>query len=69
MKFQPALLEEITESHIAHDIKFCDNIREAHKIRKANIKVTQMLWIKKQAVIDSSYILFNPSALIMIFLN
>jgi hypothetical protein len=72
MKFFPSTIDncdEIYASKISHDIRFLESIPEARKLRKNNMEITQMLWIKKQTVIDSSYMVYNPLALIVLILN
>lgn len=60
--------EEIKESYLDSNISFLPygikNIPELSKTRREYIKITDMLWLNKRAVIASW-----GEALIMIFLN
>lgn len=65
--------EEIKESYLDSDISFLPHsikdLKQLLKIRRANLEITQMIWLKKRAVIASWGELYNPKSLIMIFLN
>ena len=68
----PANIEELQWSLIAPKTRFtCGELssKEIFKTRKANINITQMAWITKQPVIDFANNVYNPKALILLFLN
>jgi len=61
----------IKHSKIASNVNFTSNIisiREILKIRKENKNSTQIIWITKRPVI-TEFEVYNPKAIIMIFLN
>ena len=67
-----ANVENIKSSIVNHKVDFnCGGfgIKEVMKFRRANMSITNMLWITKSPVIDCGYTLYNPKALIMIILN
>jgi len=65
-------VEEITWSLIEHNVRFINDptsMRDIFLFRKNNMKITQMIWITKQPIIDNFLNLYNPKALIIIVLN
>ncbi len=64
-------IQGMQPSIISHKTKFTCGEMEMRKIievRKANLSITSMIWITKQAVVSDGF-LYNPKALIMIWLN
>lgn len=71
-RITPANIEELKWSLIAPKTRFTCGVlstREIFETRKENMQITQMIWITKQPVIDFANNLYNPKALIMLFLN
>lgn len=69
---EKANIEELKWSLIAPDVCFTSakmTMQEIIDFRRNNLKITQMIWITKQPVLDCSYNLYNPKALIMLILN
>lgn len=67
-----ANIEEIKWSVIDHDVKFTSSyipILDMYQVRKDHKKHTEMIWITKKPIIDKYNNLFNPRAVIMLFLN
>lgn len=65
---EPAYIEELKWSIISCNVKF-HNLIDILPTRKENLKITDMLWITKQPIIDSNYFVYNPKAVILVFLN
>lgn len=66
------IIEDIKWSVVSIKTKFtCGDMPMSSllKTRKENIPITQMIWITKQPVISKDNVLYNPKALIMIWLN
>lgn len=66
------LIQDFKWSIISNSTKFtCGEMEmsEIIKIRKSNIKITSMIWITKTPVISKDNVLYNPKALIMIWIN
>ena len=64
-------IQEIKHSIISHKTRFTCGEMEMRKIielRKANLSITQMIWITKQVVVSDGF-MYNPKALILYWLN
>lgn len=68
MDLHKANIEKIKWSLVTPDVRFAD-VRGIMKFRRANMTITQMIYITKQPVMDFANNLYNPKALIMIILN
>ncbi len=66
-----ATIQDIRWSLISHDVRFVkqDNFKEVLNLRKKHYKLTQLIWITLQPVINSGYFLYNPRAMIVLILN
>lgn len=70
MSIERANIETVRWSKIRHDVVLMpDPNREIGRFRRANLTITDMIWITKSPVVDSCYNLFNPKDLIIIILN
>lgn len=72
MNISRANIEDFKWSVISNEVAFTTNymtMREIIDFRRANMGITQMLWISKAPVIDCGNTLYNPKSLILLILN